>query len=448
MLGQAQEGAAAPPATRGPGPVARLRAAGRTPPGRLRAAAAVLVALVLLFGAAGLWQSANRSAASGGLVSRSEPLSQDAAEIYRSLADADTTAAAGFLLAGQEPPALRKRYQDDLATAARLISEAAARTGSTGGDAQLRLAELNQQLPRYAGLVDTARAANREGLPLGGAYLRYASGLMQQTILPAAQKLADSEAAALDEEYDRAAAAPWLALSLGVLALAALARYQVLLFRRTNRVFNPGLLAASLAVLTALVWLGAGAAVAGGSLDDARAQGIDPLRRLNQVRVEALQAHTAENLNLVSRGATDAYTQRWDQLSKALAGPAGQDGSVAGLSQSPPAPAKDQLADARKAFGDWQDRHAKAAGKDAEGDYEAALGLTLAPDGGDTADTAFGAAEQKWAAAEQSEQGAFEAAAGGVDTVLAVQAAAVALLAALAAAGTVRGIGRRLAEYR
>ncbi|WP_099903248.1 hypothetical protein [Streptomyces sp. TLI_171] len=438
---------AALPAAREPGPVARLRRVAQTPPGRLRTAGAVLVALALLFGVAAVWQSADRAAAARELVSRSEPLSQDAAEIYRSLADADATAAAGFLLAGNETPEIHRRYRDDLATASRLVAQAAARGGSASS-AQSLLTELNQQIPRYTGLVETARAVNRQGLPLGGAYLRYASDLMQKTMLPNAQKLADAEARELDADYGTASATPWLTLLLGVLALAALGRYQLLLFRRTNRVFNPGLLAASLAVLAALAWLGGGTAVAGGSLHDARTHGIGPLRQLNEVRVEALQAHTAENLNLVSRGATEAYAARWDELAGKLAAKPGSDGSVAGLAPDAGAGAKAPLADAGRWFTEWQDRHRNAARQEAAGDYDAALALTLQPGNGDTADAAFSAADQKWAEAAKAEQSAFDSAAGGVDGVLITQAVAAALLAALAAAGTVRGIGRRLAEYR
>ncbi|KDN82760.1 hypothetical protein [Kitasatospora cheerisanensis] len=428
--------------------MARLRRAAATPPGRLRAAGAVLAALVLLFGAVAVWQSAHRSRAAGQVVTGSGPLSQDAAEIYRRLADADATAAAGFLLAGEEPAEVRARYQDDLDTASRLLAEAAGRSGGSAG-AQHSLTELNRQLPRYAGLVETARAINRQGLPLGGAYLRYASDLMQGTVLPEAQKLADAESAGLDADYRTAGAVPWTALALGVLALAALGRYQVLLFRRTNRVFNPGLLGASLAVLTAVVWLLAGTATASGDLADGRLGGTGPLRDLDRVRIEALQAHTAENLNLVARGASTKYAKQWDDLAKQLDESPRSPGSVSRLLAGGPEPAKGPLADAESAYRQWQERHKDAAAKDSAGDYEAALRATLTPRGTDaTADAAFRAADAGWALAAQAERDAFARATGGVDGVLAGQAVAAGVLSALAAAAALRGIGRRLAEYR
>ncbi|MFF2626503.1 hypothetical protein ACFVUN_12115 [Kitasatospora griseola] len=446
-VAQQQAGAVAPPAARGPGPVARLRRAAATPPGRLRAAGAVLAALVLLFGAVAVWQSAHRSRAAGQVVSVGGPLSQDAAEIYRRLADADATAAAGFLLAGNEPAEVRARYQDDLATAARLLAEAAGRSGDSA-ESQSALAELNRQLPRYAGLVETARAVDRQGLPLGGAYLRYASDLMQGTVLPQAQRLADAESAGLDADYRTAGAVPWTALALGVLALAALVRYQVLLFRRTNRVFNPGLLGGSLAVLAALLWLLAGTATASGDLAGSRSYGTRPLRELDQVRITALQAHTAENLDLVARGASDKYTKQWDGLAAALDADVRTPGSVTRLVAGADPATIGPLTDAATAYRQWQDRHKDAAAKNSAGDYEAALQRTLTAGGADTADAAFRAADGKWAAAAQTEQDAFARRAGGVDGVLAGQAVAAGVLSVLGAAAVLRGIGRRLAEYR
>ncbi|MEV4557463.1 hypothetical protein AB0K51_10755 [Kitasatospora sp. NPDC049285] len=431
----------------GGGALGRVRRAAATPPGRLRTASAVLALLALLFGVSAVWQSATRSAAAGQVVTRSGPLNQDAAEIYRSLADADATAAAGFLLAGDETPEVRKRYQDDLATASRLLSQAAARSGSSAS-AQQWLTELNGQLPRYAGLVETARAISRQGLPLGGAYLRYASDLMQNTMLPNAQKLVDAESAQLDADYRTAGAVPWLALLSGLLALAALARYQRVLFRRTNRVFNPGLVAASVAMLLAFGWLGVGTLAVNGYLHDSRYRGVDRLDDLDRVRIAALQAHTAETLNLVSRGATDKYTQRWDELTKKLADSPRIPGSESRLSMAADEGTKKPLADADRWYGQWLDLHKNAATQDAAGDYDAAVQLTLKPGNADTADSAYRAADEQWARAAQVEQASFRGAAGGLDDLLVVQAAAAGVLAAVAATAAVRGIGRRLAEYR
>jgi len=443
--------AVAVPAQRGavalPEAVGRLRQAAGTPPGRLRLAGAVLAALALLFGLVAAWQASGRAEAAGQVASHSGPLSQDAAEIYRSLADADTTAAGGFLLAGDEPAAVRQRYEQDLATASRLLAQAAART-TASSDAQHWVSELNQQLPRYAGLVETARADARQGLPLGGAYLRHASRLMQDEILPNAQKLTDAESRQLTADYDDAKSYPWVALLLGLLALGALARYQVLLFRRTNRVFNRGLVAASAAMLVAVGWLAVGTVSNGADLSGSWSRGARPLHDLNQARIEALQAHAAENLNLVARGGSEAYTARWSEVMKDLAGPTRRPYSLSWAAAVAPASASEPMLAAQQQFATWQARHQAAADKEGAGDYDGAQRATLSPGGTDTAEAAFAAMDRELALAAEREKAEFKAATGGVAGSFDVLAVGAGVLAVLAAAGTVRGIGRRLAEYR
>ncbi|MDH6127837.1 hypothetical protein [Kitasatospora sp. GP82] len=442
--------------------LAQLRRTVDTAPGRLRTAGILLTVLVLAFGTLAAWQVIGRARAADQVVSHSQPLSQNAAEIYRSLADADATAASAFLLAGDAPQSVRDRYRADLDTAARLLTESAARTGSS--DAQQWVTALNRQLPQYAGLVETAGADNRQGLPLGGAYLRYASAQLQESMLPAAQRLAAAEAGRLDGDYAAAGSFPWAALVLGGLALAALVRCQQLLFRRTNRVFNPGLLGATAAVLAAVLWLAAGSLSVHSDLTDSRQRGALPLRTLDQARIEALQSHTAENLDLVARGASDTYTERWAAITGSLAGPPPADGSAGGSSAgdgstragggtlgrartAAPGEADAALVRAQSLFTTWEARHRAAAKSNEQGDYEAALRTTVGT-GGDSAEGAFTALDQQLAQAATAERTAFERSAKGTDGVLYSVAAGAAFLAVLAAAGVVRGLGRRLAEYR
>ncbi|WP_354642645.1 hypothetical protein [Kitasatospora camelliae] len=427
------------------GGLSRLRRAAGTPPGRLRVAGAVLAGVVLLFGAVTAWQVDTRAEASGRLLSSSGPLSQDAAEIYRSLADADTAAASGFLLAAQEPPELRKRYEDDLATASGLLARAAART-TASSEAQRWVAELNRQLPQYAGLVETARANNRLGLPLGSAYLRYASALMQDSMLPSAQRLVDAESRQLKADYAEAKSVPWAALVLAVLALGVLGRYQLAQFRRTNRVFNPGLVAATGAVLAVSGWLAVGGVAARVALDDSWRLGARPLQELDRVRIAALQAHTAENLDLVARGGSELYGRRWTDAATPLAGPTRMPGSIAWAVVVTSGPARGPMEEAEKQFAAWQARHGEAAEKSARGEYDAALGLTLG--GPDTAAGAFGAMDQAFGRAAVADRQEFERAADGVAGGLEALAAGAGVLAVLAAVGVARGVGRRLAEYR
>ncbi|RKT10947.1 hypothetical protein BX285_4877 [Streptomyces sp. 1114.5] len=433
---------------------ARLAQATRTAPGRLRLAGVVLTVLTVAFGGLTAWQLETRAQAADRVVSYSQPLSRDAAEIHRNLADAATTAATGFLLAGAEPKEVRDRYEQDLATAAKLVAQAAARTTSTS-PAQDSLARLNQQLPAYAGLVETARADNRQGIPLGGAYLRYASEQMQTVLLPTAAELAAVENQELADDYAAAESVPWAAYGLAALTLAALAWVQLTLFRRTNRVFNVGLLGATAAVLAGALWLTVTGLTISSALQQSEREGAGPLRALNSARVDVLTARLAENLHFVARGSTTKYVDQWAKATAHLAGsadlpPERSDGSLPQAVRLAPSAAQASVQEAAKQFDEWRTRHdAARAQETGNADYQGALDATVTakPDAA-TADAAFNATDRALARAADIEQDHFTQAAVGTGGDLRTTAVAAALLGLVAAAAALRGLGRRLAEYR
>ncbi|MFJ1934847.1 hypothetical protein ACIOGZ_19600 [Kitasatospora sp. NPDC088160] len=447
------------PAPRGlSGLRARLANATRTAPGRLRLAGAVLAVLTVAFGALTAWQLETKAEAADRVVQHSQPLSKDAADIHRLLARADTTAATGFLLAGAETKTVRGDYEGDLASATDLITKAAAQT-TIGSPAYQKLTELSEQLPVYAGLVETARANNRLGLPLGGAYLRYASEQMQGTLLPRAAELTAIENDELDKDYAEAKSSPWAAYGLGVLTLGALVWVQLTLFRRTNRVFNPGLLGATAAVLAGALWLAVTGLTTNAALQQSWKQGAQPLRALNTARVQVLSARLAENLNLVARGSTTAYADQWTTITRQLAGgePANvpmeqHSGSLRQALDLAPADARQQIGEADRQYGTWRTRHDAAHTLETQqADYQGALQATVTADPAaeaNTADGAFKATDKALDQAATTEQDHFERSAKGTEGDLRLAALAAALLGVVAAAAALRGLGRRLAEYR
>ncbi|MGQ4426457.1 hypothetical protein ACN6LL_001024, partial [Streptomyces violaceoruber] len=159
--------------------VDRLRAAAVTEPGRLRIIGALLAVLVVAFGTVTAWQMNERAAAADDVLTRSQPLSSAAADIYRSLAEANTAASSGFLAGGQETEDSRTRYDNGIRAAAEGLVTAAANS-EPKSPAATTIAKLNRLLPEYKGLVERARTYNRQGFPVGGAYLRYANEKMQK----------------------------------------------------------------------------------------------------------------------------------------------------------------------------------------------------------------------------------------------------------------------------
>lgn len=439
----------------------RLRAAALTEPGRLRVIGAVLALLVLAFGAVTAWQMAERHAAADDVLERSQPLSADAAAIYRSLADANTAAAGGFLAEGQEPAKVRDRYEDDIATAAHKLATAAGNSKGSGS-AVGRIATLNRLLPEYAERIETARTYNRQGLPLGGAYLRNANDLMQTRMLPAAKKLYDAERSRLDADYDDAKSYPWAAIALGVLVLAALAWAQRRTYRRTNRVFNLGLVTATGTAAVALLWLLVGHTFAFAALTESYDHGIRSLNVLNDARISTLQARSNENLTLVARGAVtvpdgpdrgkDQYDVEYRDLMRRL-GDGGTDrrgpGSLGeAMHLADDRTGREAVDTATEAVAEWQKRHEAARSADTQGDYETALARVIGDKDDHPTGASFDRADKALRKAVAHERRDFRGAAENGRGAMAGLTVGAAVLAVLGAAGAVLGIGRRLSEYR
>ncbi|WP_406505268.1 hypothetical protein [Streptomyces sp. NBC_01602] len=429
------------------GSTARLRTSATTEPGRLQIVGAALAVLVIAFGAVTAFEISGRSAAADDVVSRSQPLSAEAANIYRSLADADTAAAGGFLAGAQEPRDVHERYEKDIKDASRLLVKAASTTDASSPSGQ-EITKLNEELPRYTGLIERARANNRQGLPLGGAYLRYANQKMSTELLPAAERLYTAETGRLDQDYDSARAWPFLSLGLGVVALGALFWAQRRNYRRTNRVFNHGLLAATAASTVLLLWLGVGHTVARSELQDANVHGQQSLDVLNHARINSLKARANENLTLVARGAVltadgknDKYETDYTTGMKALREELGTARKLADDSQG-----SGPVADAISGVSEWQGRHRTARTTDDNGDYEGALKQIIGPR--NSTGESFNRVDEALEKALAHEQGEFTRAAEdgrGALGGLPIGAAALAVLAAVAA---IVGVNRRLSEYR
>lgn len=427
----------------------RLRRAATTEPGRLRIIGAFLAALVVAFGAVAAWQMTDRAAAADDVLTSSQPLSSDAADIYRSLADANTAASSGFLAGGQETAASRDRYEKDIRTAAAKLVNAAANSEPDSPSAET-IAELNRLLPEYKGLVERARTYNRQGFPVGGAYLRYANEKMQEQMLPAAEDLYTTENQRLRSDYADATPYPWAAMALGVVALAALAWAMRRTYLRTNRVLNHGLVAATTAATVVLLWLTIGHTLARSGLNDSYDNGVRSLNVLHDARIASLKARGNENLTLVARGAEttkvgdetfDAYDYDFDRdmdtLGKglALAQRLADDDSGA-----------EPVSSAAGNMTEWKKRHEAAREQDENGNYQQALDMVIGAEG--ATGECFDGVDENLATALAHEQDEFRRAAGDGRDALTGLPAGAAGLAVLGAAGAVLGIGRRLSEYR
>jgi hypothetical protein len=430
-------------------PSVRLRAiteVARTTPGRYGVIVAVLLVLCTAFGVAAAVRLHARSAALDDLVTSSEPLAIAAQDIYRALSDADATAASAFLEGGVEPPEVRRRYENDIAQAGSALA-AAASAATTSAEAGRSVTRLSTYLPVYAGLVEQARANNRRGWPLGAAYLREASGLMQSTLLPAARELYEGETGRLAGTERRATPLPLVEVLLGVLAIGALVAAQVYLRRRTNRVLNIGLLAATAASALVLLWVVVVAVGVALNVGQARDRGSTQVQQLATARIAALEARGDETLTLVARGAGADYEKQYAEIIARLGGPDGRSGMLGGARDSIEDPAVRALVqDAIDRQQVWRAAHAEIRRLDDSGAYNGAVAAAIGPQANGAAAAFTGLDDSLGKAIGLSKQ-RFDAEVASARSMLSSSVAGVVLLTALAAAGAVWGMWQRLKEY-
>jgi hypothetical protein len=403
-----------------------------TTPGKLWLLLVVLVVLSLAWGVLATLTADQHASAAADVVAAREPLTLDAQQIYRGLSDADATAASAFLSGGLEPAAARQRYDADISQAALGIEAAGALVGPSGS-ASKDLAALSAGLPAYTGEVGTAVADNRLGLPLGAAYLREASALLRGTLLSAASDIYTKESGLLTSASAQATGLPLLVLALLVgLGLGyVLYRSSRWLTRRTHRVFNYGLLVASVAGVVSLAWLAAAFFVGRGDLLNAQQRGSAPAEAFARAEVAALQAHADESLTLIDNTGDDSYQKDYLAQQKLL-GP----GPGTLLAALPAQAATDAQA--------WYRAHAALRAQDDAGNHAAAVGSALSGD----AAASFAALSATLSHGIDASQAVFASSArsGRDDFTGLTEGMIVASL--VMAVGCAWGLSRRLAEYR
>lgn len=420
------------------------KSAGSTP-GRLFLIGVGLVVLALLTGVVGALAMQQKQSTIDNLITHREPVAAASQQIYRSLSDADATAASAFLAGGTMPAELRDRYDLDIAAAGANLAKAAEDVSGVP-EAEQHVNELARQLPVYTGLVETARAYNRQGYPAGAAYLREASGLMRASLLPAAQELYEIDSARLAAAQDDASSAPWIALGLAVVLLGALVVTQVYLTRRTNRLLNVGLVVASGAVIVALIWGSVALLFESSRVSAGREHGTDQVEVIVQARIVALKMRANETLTLVARGDGGEYEDEFQKQAKEISG----DGSLLTRARDMAATdeTRNRLAAAQKNVDDWLAAHKQIRQLDDGGSYREAVSLAISPDAKTSAATIFTQLDDNLLRALREARQQFADETSGASNAMTGLTPGIAGLALVAAVGVTMGVRERLQEYR
>jgi len=194
-----------------------------------------------------------------------------------------------------------------MTTAAKLISEAATAQPAD----QQALGELNVTLLTYQGLIEQARANNRQGLPLGSQYLKDASSTLQEDSLPVLNELVKANQARVDTEFDGVSLGIIWLLVGGLFALLALGLSLSWLAKRTHRYVNAPVAAAAVLVLLTIIVGGASLVSASSSAKDTRNNAYADTLALSQARIAAYDAKSNESLTLIARGSGTAFEDAW-----------------------------------------------------------------------------------------------------------------------------------------
>jgi hypothetical protein len=394
------------------------------------------VAACLLWGTVATWSAVQRASGANPVVASIGPLSYDAQQAYRSLSDADATEANAYL-SGIASAATITRIHDDISRAEADIM--AIQAGNSGPAVQADLTTLATGIATYADLVGEADAFNREQVPVGAAWLGDASNLMRGTLLPAASNLYQHETARLSAAYSQATGLPYLAAGIAILIGIAAFWAQRWLLRRTKRVLNVGLVAASLVGLLSLTWLLAGSASARSDLLAARDQGSVPAQALARAEITALRMHSDESLTLINRDGPDDSTEADFRSSEKKLTAEIMTAQRAGRG-SPGAARATAAASAARA---WYGEHARVQDANGNGDYLGAVQLSIS-----NSTRSFLRVDAALTAGIGADHAASAQQAGSGDQALGGLAAGMVIAAVLMAASCAAGISKHIAEYR
>ena len=299
-----------------PPPVMQLvgrRLAATSTPAKLSLLRAGLIVLAVVFAVGGAFGVNRRANAINDVRTASRQLLA-LQDIQVRIVHADAIASSSYLRSGQEDPAQRTAYLGEIATAGDgLVAVSGAAT-----DTDLeQLSEASRLLGSYVGLVEQARANNRQGFPVGATYQRQANGIVSNAdaeTLDIVSSLRAVEASQRDQINDSLAAAhragAWLQLS-GWLLVLALVLASWWMSRTFRRIINLPIALAAVALFLLLV---IGGTVQGGAVSDTdRAVGtqLEGADGAAQARAAAFEARSQEALTLINRGNGAANEANW-----------------------------------------------------------------------------------------------------------------------------------------
>jgi hypothetical protein len=386
--------------------------------GAVAVLAALLVGVVCANGLLGSRAAADRAANNIAQVVRVQTIHVD-------LLRADALATNAFLIGGLEPPEHRAMFDDAMTAVVQGLTKAAAAQPADGK----ALAALSSQVQTYAILVEQARSNNRLGLPVGAQYLTQASAGLRSDAIPTINAIVKANEARSQAEFDRADSSGWLLLGLvAVLGLIAIAVWLAL---RTHRYLNgPFTLAIALVALGLFLALSTISSVAV-AVSDVRSAQYEDTVRLAQVSAAANDARANESLTLIKRGsAGEPFETAWQADDKRVTDDLR--GHDVGLLEQ------------------WQRYaagHKDIRGLDDKGNWDDAVKLATSTESG-TPGPLFAEFDRQVTSARDAASADAVKQIDGAGSNVTAFAVVIGLMALVACWLVIRGMGKRIEEYR
>lgn len=427
---------------RSPHPITNMRELAKTSPGKLMI---IMMVLIISCVAVGLYASDTldqRTSTLEEMIEVTEPLAEASQVLYSSLSIADAAANTAFISGGLEPAALRDSYNNAVATAANAMIESVSGTAMDNAQVRQDLTTLSTQLPVYTGLIESARINNRLGNPVGSAYLGEASNMMQETILPAAERLYTERFEAIGDARTNFTSPPWGVYFALALVLAAVIATHLYIARRSRRRFNVGLLVAIGCLVIGLVWLLVGGLLSVKATSDAEELGAAPLGELTSARILTQQARSDETLSLVRRGDQQDFEASWTEATNQIDVVLGDY-----LDDESKDVAEDSVTDALAAMALWRDAHAAMLERTNAGDFNGATAIAVG-DNPDGSAAAYSALDDALVDGITRTRETFRDDINTARVVIGYAGLGILLLGIAAALASAIGIAPRIREYR
>ena len=294
-----------------PNQVNGIRGLTATTPGKLRLGMGLVFLLAIGFAIAGYLGVTGARSSLNTIARDAVPSIVTAQTVRVKLLEMDALATQEFLAGGADSgaqarikyEAVRRQLGEQLTVASKNIS--------FGKDEQAPIEKLMENVQIYTGMVESARVNNRQGYPVGAAYLRMASIMLHDQMLPLTQSIDQLNVKQLEDEYAGFKSGSFMRIAMfggaGLALLMVLGYMQMFLSRNMRRTFNLPLMAASAIVVAVTGYSVVSMTMMSNNLASAKEVSFVSSYNWLTARGTAYDTKTDQSLYLIALGAGAKY---------------------------------------------------------------------------------------------------------------------------------------------